>query len=45
MCERRRGCDPGTLPDFKSARIAMEKTCDNTLVERALKKCKASLKD
>jgi hypothetical protein len=45
MCERRRGCDPGTLPDFKSAGIAMEKTCDNTLIERALKKCKAPLKD
>ena len=45
MCERRRGCDPGTLPDLKSAGIAMEKTRDNTLIERALKKCKAPLKD
>jgi hypothetical protein len=36
---------PVLLPDFKSARIAMEKTCDNTLIERALKKCKAPLKD
>jgi hypothetical protein len=34
-----------TLPDFKSARIEIEKTCDNTLIERALKTCKAPLKD
>jgi NitT/TauT family transport system substrate-binding protein len=32
-------------PDFASARIEMEKTYDNTLIERALKKWKAPLKD
>jgi NitT/TauT family transport system substrate-binding protein len=32
-------------PDFKSARIEMEKTYDNALIERALKKWKAPLKE
>jgi NitT/TauT family transport system substrate-binding protein len=32
-------------PDFKSAKIEMEKTYDNTLIERALKKWKAPLKE
>ena len=32
-------------PDFKSAKIEMEKTYDNALIERALKKWKAPLKD
>jgi NitT/TauT family transport system substrate-binding protein len=32
-------------PDFKAANIEMEKTYDNALIERALKKWKAPLKD
>src|ERR1041384_368905 len=32
-------------PDFKAAKIEMEKTYDNALIERALKKWKAPLKD
>jgi NitT/TauT family transport system substrate-binding protein len=32
-------------PDFRSAKIEMEKTYDNALIERALKKWKAPLKE
>ena len=32
-------------PDFKAAKINMEATYDNALIERALKKWKAPLKD
>jgi sulfonate transport system substrate-binding protein len=32
-------------PDFKAAKIEMDKTYDNALIERALKKWKAPLKD